>query len=143
MKFGTFLYIKQPAEELKSQMEKYPIVSWDEVLDSNFNCVLNTDHTGMQFEGEIETIKRVDDRIFLKCKWLNALKPFFDDDGDICRDKMSWEHWHVRETSFSINDSPRKTPDGSKVIIQSWCGHEYFTTTTLAIVQEFNSLKND
>lgn len=148
MRYGTFLFVEQQkreAEETRRRMESYERISWDEVLKAGFNCIWNSDYTGTRFKGEIESITRTGDRIVVKCKWINALEPYFDEDGDIDRDRIEWKPWHVLETSFSVNDTPRKVPNSHNVIIQCWLDHnsfpEYFTATTLAKVKDFDSLR--
>src|SRR3989344_7606945 len=121
MRYGMSLFFEQQRRDIKetrSKIEQYTPVSWDEVLSAGFNCVWNSDNTGTSFEGEIESIKREGDKIILKCKWVNAFEPFFDEDGDIDRDRMQWSPWNVRETRFSTNTIPRRVPNSSEVVIQ-------------------------
>ncbi len=143
MQYGMSLFFEQQRRDIKetrSKIEQYPPVSWDEVLNSSFNCVWNSDHTGTSFEGEIESIKREGDQIILKCKWIYALEPFFDEDGDLDQDRMWWRPWNVKETRFSIQAIPRKVPNSSEVVIQCSFRPDQSTTTTLAIVKKFSSL---
>lgn len=140
MRYGTFLFAegkRDEARQIRDQIAGYPACSWDELPAMGFNCLHNTDQTGMVFRGEIELIKVDADRVFLKLKWIKVLQPVFDEDGDIDQYKMKWEPWRVTETSFSRKITPHLTPEGS-VIIQDWLiGEEYFTTNTLSKVEGF------
>lgn len=143
MRYGMSLFFEQQRTDMKearSKIEQYSPISWDEVLSAGFNCVWNQDHTGTSFQGEIESIKREGNQIILTCKWIKALEPFFDEDGDLDQDRMWWRPWNVKETRFSTSTIPRKVPNSSKVIIQCSFGPDQSTTTTLAIVEKFSSL---
>lgn len=144
MRYGMYLFFEQQRtnmKEARSKIEQYPPISWDEVLSAGFNCVSNQDHTGTHFQGEIESIKRENDQIILKCKWIRVLEPFFDEDGDLDRDRMWWRPWDVEETRFfSIKTIPRKVPDSSKVVVQCSFGSDQFTMTTFIRVKKFSSL---
>lgn len=147
VRYGTFIHlehVKQTAEELRQRIGTYTRTSWDKVLQSGFNCISNTDYSGTCFEGEISSTTRINDRILITCRWVNALEPCFDEDGDLDTDQMKWKPWSETNTFFSLHDIPRLVPDSSNVIIQSWlenCASQtYFTTTTLKHVSRFESL---
>ena len=144
MQYGTFLFAEQQKRDMENErlrIKSYLPVSWDEVLNTDLNCVSNSDNTGTYFEGEIGSISRDGDQIVVNCKWVNAFAPVFDEDGDIDRDRMWWKPWHIKTTRFSNRAVPRKVPNSSSVVIQCLLNDSYFTTTTLSQVKRFSSLR--
>lgn len=117
-----------------------PAISWDEVLATDVNHLWNTDYTFTRFEGEVESITRVGNRIVVKCKWVLALEPsHYDEDGDPCFEGAQWKSWEKKELDFSLDDKPFKHHDDGTIIIRCWL-ERYFTETRLSKRSEFKSL---
>ena len=118
-----------------------PYISWNEVITMGLTHISNTDYSHTHFEGEVESIAQVGNRIIVKCKWIRALVPtHHDEDGDPYYDGVQWKPWQKTELDFSLNDKPLKHFDGSAVTIR--CSiMQYCTETHLSKKTEFESLK--
>ena len=137
MRYGQMLFgleVEEKAKKRKLEIEKYPSTTWDEALNSSFNCI-SIDAHGTSLEGEIASLRREGEEIIVECKWVAIYEPFFDEDGDLDRDMMSWKPHDEIEFRFPKSVTPRKVPGTNTIMIRTFSG----TVATFATVRGFAS----
>lgn len=140
MQFGAFLFLERKRERIK-KIQRYTRVSWDELIQSNTNRLTSEDSGGVHYEGEIDTIQLEGDRIIVRCKWMRAKEPVFDEDGDIDSSQMSWVPWEVVETFFTTDTKLYKCPNSDAFVIESHLDDFNFTLTRFSESSKFKSFQ--